>query len=88
MESLVEFLKRKAFRHESEYRLVVFARRDRPSGKRLLIPVDPHRLILSVLMDPRAHEATVSVFKFFLEKRLRYHGLVGKSTLYDKPELE
>ena len=88
MESLVEFLKRKAFRHESEYRLVVFARRDRPSGKRLLIPVDPHRLILSVLMDPRAHEATVSVFKFFLEKRLKYHGLVGKSTLYDKPELE
>jgi hypothetical protein len=54
--------------------------------ERLLVPVDPHRLILSVLADPRAPDAMVKVFQFVLTKKLQFAGNVAKSVLYERTE--
>lgn len=77
------FFKRKAFRHEAEYRVVVFDRRPDDVQDRLLVHIDPHRLILSVLANPRADDTTVQVYKFYLHKKLHFRGGIAKSALYE-----
>ncbi len=80
------FIKRKAFKHESEYRIVVYDRNPDERQKELLVPVNPHKLILSVLADPRAPDAMVEVFKFFLKEKVKFKGRVAKSALYERAE--
>lgn len=80
------FIKRRAFKHESEYRTVVYDRNADESSKGLFVPVKPHKLILSVLVDPRAPDAIVEVFKFFLKEKVKFKGRVAKSTLYERVE--
>jgi hypothetical protein len=76
------FIKRRAFKHEAEYRLAVFDSCAVANRDRLVIPVDPHALVLSVLADPRATDTMMQVFKFYLESKLKFQGPVGKSQLY------
>jgi len=76
------FTKRRAFKHEAEYRLAVFDSCAVANRDRLVIPVDPHALVLSVLADPRATDTMMQVFKFYLESKLKFQGQVGKSQLY------
>ena len=81
------FVKRNAFKHESEYRVVVLDRSPEDGQTRLTVPtIDPHLLVQSVLVDPRAHDATVKVFKFFLKEKLKFKGSVAKSVLYERAE--
>ncbi len=80
------FIKRRAFRHESEYRIVVHDRSPDRGQKELLVPVNPHKLILGVLLDPRATAATVEIFEFFLKEKLKFKGSVAKSALYERAE--
>lgn len=80
------FVKRNAFKHESEYRVVVLDRSRAVHQARLLVPMNPHELVLSVLVDPRAHNATVQVFKFFLKEKIHFKGSVAKSVLYERAE--
>jgi hypothetical protein len=79
------FIKRSAFKHEAEYGLIVYDK-NRESHDRLLVPVNPDRLILSVLADPRAPDEMVKVFEFFLAKKLQFTGNVAKSVLYARTE--
>jgi hypothetical protein len=87
------FIKRTAFEHEKETRVVVYKapqvikRRNKyglsPSNpKRLSIPVEPHKLIESVFFDSRAPDELCRAFKHYLRKELEYAGRVGKSGLY------
>jgi hypothetical protein len=46
------FIKRKAFKHESEYRIVVYDQEAEGQKDGLYVPVKPHSLISSVLADP------------------------------------
>jgi len=78
------FIKRRAFKHESEYRIVVHDRNPENGQKELRVPVNPHKLILSVFADPRAPDAVVEVFKFFLKEKIQFKGSVAKSALYDQ----
>jgi len=83
------FLKRKAYRHECETRAVISVRpglklkRGAPGYK---LEIDPHQLIRSVLIHPRASAEEVSRLKKEIKERLRFKGTVKQSLLYTKPE--
>jgi len=82
------FMKRDAFRHESEWRAMVYcpdqsAAESKPG---LAISVDPHSLIDRILLDPRAPEELVGAFKFYFEKKLKFKGEVVRSVLYKSPK--
>ncbi len=83
------FLKRRAFKHEAEVRAIIYDK----SSKKLadnkagfLVPVDPNRLITSILFDPRSPDAYVNAFRHYLKDEIGFSGPVNKSTLYAGPE--
>ena len=80
------FIKRKAFEHEAEYRIAVFSRHPLRDKPRLTFSVNAHRIILSVLVDPRAPDRAVNVYKYYLKSKLAFRGPVGKSELYARVE--
>lgn len=77
------FLKRRAFSHESETRVVVYATsRDGVPRKAYAVTVDAHALINSVWIDPRAPQEYVDAFSTYLKKSIKFKGVVKKSSLY------
>ena len=82
------YLKREAFRHESEWRATVYCpdADAKNFAEGLSIPIDPHELIDRILLDPRAPEELVSAFKFYFENKLGFRGEVTRSVLYKSPK--
>lgn len=83
------FLKRDAFSHEAEVRIVVYPDRmgkSREFARGFRVPIDPYELIRGVLVDPRAPEAYVDAYKYYLHAKLGYRRGVLKSMLYSSPE--
>ena len=81
------FLKREAFSHEEEYRVIINHRAPVPSeDKGELVPIDPDRLIRSILFDSRAKPAFVDAFTHYVVEELGFDGDVGQSVLYDRPK--
>lgn len=82
------FMKRNAFHHEYEVRAVVYDREPQPtdSGKGILIPVDAQTLIRSIWIDPRAPNEYFEAYSLYLQKKLKFRGVIRKSTLYEAPE--
>ena len=82
------FMKRNAFHHEYEVRAVVYDREPQPTdnGKGVVIPVDSQTLIRSIWIDPRAPKEHVEAYTLYLKKKLKFQGVVKKSTLYEAPE--
>jgi len=82
------FLKRKAFHHESEVRAVAYVPTtcgaDLHDG--LKVPIKPHLLIQSILVDPRAPKEFVRAYKHFLNEKLGFVGRVAQSELYADTE--
>ena len=82
------FLKRRAFHHEAEVRAVAWV----PPGSAiplsggLKIPIDPHLLIQSILVDPRAPEEFVHAYRHFFCEKLEFAGRVAQSGLYADTE--
>ncbi|MCR8930408.1 MULTISPECIES: DUF2971 domain-containing protein [unclassified Pseudomonas] len=82
------YMKREAFRHESEWRATIFC----PDEKRvnakdgIAVKIDPHKLIDRILLDPRAPGELVDAFKFYFEKKLGFKGTVIRSVLYKSPK--
>lgn len=83
------FLKRDAFDYEAEVRAVVYL--TKPGGTRkgahLRLRVDPHRLIDSVLFDPRADDTYIKVASHYLRTALHFEGPISKSILYRAAEI-
>ena len=81
------FLKRKAFDHERETRVVVYDRKclDLPESKGITINIEPAEVITSIWIDPRAPDAFVSAYKYYIKKKLKFPGTVEKSRLYIVP---
>ena len=77
-------LKREAFDHEAEYRAVLHvpqaSQEDVRTGVKL--KVDPHLLIDSVLLDPRAPEELAAAFTFYLKEKVKFKKRVAPSVLY------
>ena len=82
------FLKRRAFEHEFETRVVVFDPAQAVNAKESAIKVklDSRKLIDSVLIDPRAPEPFVEAYRYFLRDHLKFLGPVKKSQLYRSSE--
>jgi len=82
------FVKRLAFRHESEVRAVIFneAAPQVGHGSGLEVSVSPHELIQSILVDPRAPEPYVQAYRHYLVEKLGFKGPVQKSGLYAERE--
>ena len=84
------FLKRDAFDHESEYRTLITDPSIESSavehGKALRI--QPHKLIDSILLDPRAPPELANAFSYYFTKKLGFKKRVGPSVLYKVPQQE
>jgi len=83
------FFKRDAFSHESEVRVVVYPNRMSKNvefSRGIRIPIDPYELIRVVLVDPRAPQAYVDAYKYYLQAKLGYRRNILKSMLYSSPE--
>ena len=78
-------IKREAFDHEAEVRVVVHDNKWQEGDSQknhLRISIDPHSLIESVYFDPRASDRYIEVCSYFLKQKLQFKGAVGKSGLY------
>ena len=80
-------MKRNAFKHEAEVRLVYQMTLGEPAGDGLFrYPVDPHALVDQVMIDPRFQPAEASELKRKIEDRTGYQGELRSSLLYSKPK--
>lgn len=79
-------VKRNAFKHEREVRLI-FRPRQKSKAKRDLFhyPVDPHRLIDQIMIDPRMGELQVNKLKREIKTRTGFGGPIKRSLLYAPP---
>ncbi|NVZ52787.1 DUF2971 domain-containing protein [Pseudomonas sp. B6002] len=82
------YMKREAFSHENEWRATLFCPEEvRADGKKgITIPVDPHRFIQSIVLDPRAPDELVNAFMFYFKLKLGFVGRISRSVLYRKPK--
>lgn len=83
------FLKRVAFEHEAETRVVVFDM-DQPlesRAKSIKVTLPTRKLVDSVLVDPRAPDEYVDMYRTYLAQTLRFTGKVEKSSLYRSSEM-
>ncbi len=78
--------KRKAFNHEKEVRLMYFGNHTDKGSETYKYEINPHELIDSVAIDPRAPDQLVDVYKYYLRNRIKFRGHIIKSRLYDPPE--
>jgi hypothetical protein len=78
--------KRNSFSHEDEVRILVLDRHNRARKGVLNVAVDPFIAIKSVLIDSRAPESIVDVYRTYLKNELGFSGRVTKSNIYRPPE--
>jgi hypothetical protein len=80
-------MKRNAFKHEAEVRLVYrILSDDCPEEGLFRYPVDPHALIDQVMIDPRFLPADASKLKRTIRNETGYKGQLLSSLLYSKPK--
>ena len=82
------YLKRPAFEHEAETRVVVadLSQAIDFNPKSFKIKLDTRKLIETVLVDPRAPDEYVEAYKYYLKDKLKFPGSVRKSSLYKSDE--
>jgi hypothetical protein len=80
------FLKRSAFAHESEVRLAVYAKKMSASKNFIEVSIDPHKIIASVLVDPRASARFLDIVQYYLLTNVKFGGAVRRSSLYSPIE--
>jgi len=80
-------LKRKAFRHENEVRLLFLDWSDSFIENDIFkYDIDPHSLISQITIDPRITYKKFSEIKSKIQKVTKYQGEIARSTLYKLPE--
>lgn len=83
------FLKRMAYRHECETRVVISVNPELKLKRGVAgykLEIDPHQLIRSILIHPRASTNDVKRLKKEIEERLGFRGTIKQSLLYTKPK--
>lgn len=80
-------LKRHAFRHESEVRLLYFGDAATFDDKGLYrYEVDPHAMITQIMADPNRDRASWLTDKAAIAKATGFAGEIKRSKIYDAPE--
>lgn len=77
-------LKRSAYIHEREVRAIIFDGNSTQGSmaRGIDVPVDGHKLIESILIDPRAPDELCNAMVHYLKDVLNFSGEVRKSKLY------
>jgi hypothetical protein len=78
-------VKRPAFRHEREVRLLLIARSE--ISKLFRYRVEPTRLISQIMLDPRLDREEAGALKKEIRDRTGFPGPIKRSLLYAPPEL-
>lgn len=82
-------LKRKAFKHESEVRLLYYGdAKDYDQSGLYRYKVDPHQLITQIMADPNRDRKTWRDQKAIIQRDTRFTGEIRRSKIYDPPEWE
>lgn len=81
------YMKREAFTHESEWRAAIYCPdADRAQVRKgIAVKVNPHAIIDSILLDPRAPQELVDAFTYYFKEKLKFKGRVARSVLYKSP---
>lgn len=79
------FMKREAYEHESEYRVVVIAPEDNLIENGISIKIPPKKLIDSILIDPRAPKELADALVFYFKEKIGFKKKCEKSRLYNTP---
>ena len=79
-------VKRPAFEHEKEVRLIFFDKNNVVNADIYKYDVDPHLLIDQIMTDPRLTKNESLVSKLEIKKTTGYTGPIKRSLLYSLPE--
>ena len=83
------YMKREAFSHEAEYRVVLInhaAEADQIT-KGFKVSINPMQLIDSILIDPRAPDELAAALSFYFTEKIGFKKRVQRSVLYKAPGL-
>lgn len=81
-------VKRLAFKHERELRILYYDQRHQENGEIFKYHVNPHDLIDQIMLDPRLSYSDFSELKKEILMRTEYSGEILRSLLYKPPEEE
>jgi len=80
-------MKRRAFRHEREVRLLYLGDKEDQDERGLYsYPVDPHTMITQIMADPNRDRHQWAVDKALIEAATGFKGDIKRSKIYDPPE--
>lgn len=80
-------LKRRAFQHESEVRLLYFGDKSKFDKKGLYrYSVDPHEMITQIMADPNRDRRSWNADKVTLAEATGFTGEIKRSKIYDPPD--
>jgi hypothetical protein len=79
-------VKRLAFDHEKEVRLLYFRKEEESSSDLFPYPVDPHALIDQIMIDPRMDKGKVEDLKAQIRQQTGFQGSIKRSLLYAPPD--
>lgn len=79
-------VKRTAFRHEKEVRLLYFDDQRQTDGQFLRYKLNAHNLIDQIMIDPRVSNAEFRKLKEEIQCRTEFKGRILRSLLYSPPE--
>lgn len=79
-------VKRPAFEHEKEVRLIYFDRNGEVNNGLYAYKIDPHELIDQIMVDPRVTANDYSKIKENIIQSTGYNGLIKRSLLYAAPK--
>jgi hypothetical protein len=79
-------IKRPAFRHENEVRLLYFEKANGISGSIYKYDIDPHSLIDQIMIDPRLDYSAFQNVKADIKSKTNFKGRILRSLLYAPPK--
>lgn len=80
-------LKRHAFKHESEVRLLYFGHSSQYDAKGLYrYSIDPHAMITQIMADPNRDRQSWNADRAVLAKATGFTGQIKRSKIYDPPD--
>ncbi|WP_130536984.1 DUF2971 domain-containing protein [Thiomicrorhabdus indica] len=79
-------VKRPAFRHEKEVRLIYMDKDKKIDSKLFSYSIDPHELVDQIMIDPRLTKSEANEVKKQIISSTKFQGTIKRSLLYDLPE--